>query len=163
MALGIGTWLAGLALLLIVAALVALPLLDRQAPLAEPPSVRDALEAERQAIVRGIRELDFDFRTRKLDEADYRVLRQAQVLRGADILRRIEAIDQAEAAAGGQDATGPGADRIDAEIEARVAALKGGEPDGAATKDQAAVACPSCGAPTRAGDLFCGKCGHRLG
>jgi hypothetical protein len=161
MALGIGTWLAGLALLLIVAALVALPLFDRKTPSAEPPSPRDALEAERQAVVRGIRELDLDFRTRKLDEGDYRALRQAQVQRGAEILRRIEAIDQA--AGGARSAAELAAARIDAEIEARVAALKAGVPDGGAAQARAPAACPSCGAPARAGDLFCGKCGQRLG
>ncbi len=150
MILGIGTLLAGLALLLIVAAVVALPLLDRKTPVAEPPSARDALEAERQAIVRGIRELDFDRRAGKLDEGDYRAMRLALVQRGADILRRIEAMDQA-AGAPSDDAHSDA--RVDAEIEARIAALKG---------EPAAAPCPSCGAPIRTGDQFCPRCGHRL-
>jgi hypothetical protein len=154
MTLGIGTLLAGLALLLIVAAVVALPLLDRKTPVAEPPSARDALEAERQAIVRGIRELDFDRRAGKLDEADYRAMRLALVQRGADILRRIEAMDQAAGAAPDDAPDAARSDaRVDAEIEARIAALKG---------EPAAAPCPSCGAPIRTGDQFCARCGHRL-
>ena len=45
---------------------------------------------ERAAVVRTIRELDLDYRTGKLNEADYKGLREAQVQRGADTLRELD-------------------------------------------------------------------------
>jgi hypothetical protein len=103
-----GTLLLALALLIVVGLLVAVPLLDKPAPAIEPPAAREQLEAERLAVIRAIRELDFDFKTGKLNDDDYKQLREAEVKRGAEILR---ALDQHKA----------DAHAIDAAIEAAVA------------------------------------------
>lgn len=46
-----GTLLLGLALLIILALVVALPLFDRKTPSIEPPSQRETLEQERRAVI----------------------------------------------------------------------------------------------------------------
>lgn len=162
--MGIGTLLIGLALLIVVAALVALPLMDRRLPVVEPPSPRDQLEAERRAIVASIRDLDFDHRTHKLAEADYTALRLAQVQRGAEVLRQLEALQRpdnasADPAASEQDR------RIDREIETAIAALKQQAPAGQPPAPSAAggqTVCSQCGRPAKTGDRFCSGCGHAL-
>lgn len=129
MTFGIGTLLAGLALLVFVVALVMMPLLKPKTPLAQPTSQRDMLEAERAAIVRSIRDLDFDYRTHKLNEQDYRSLRLALVQRGAEVLRELDSLKQQPSPASTQDAE-DGVDALDAsrdaEIEAAVARLRQG-------------------------------------
>ncbi len=156
MTLGIGTLLIGLALLVIVVVLVLLPLLEPKSPLAQPASQRDALEAERAAIVRSIRDLDFDYRTHKLNEPDYRVLRQGLVQRGADVLRELEALNQTQPAPDTVDDDAA----VDAQIEAAVLALRRGEHP--AARVSGVAHCPACGHPVLPDDRFCAKCGHAL-
>ena len=90
----IGTFLLALALLLIVAVLIAIPLFDRKRPAVQPPNERDLLEAERQGVVRSIREIDFDHRTHKIPDDEYAVLRIEAVQRGAKVLQQLEQLPQ---------------------------------------------------------------------
>ncbi len=113
----LGTLLLTLALFLLIALLVGLPLLDKKTPALQPPSLRDQLEAERVNIIRSIRELDFDHKTGKMDNDDYKALRETWVKRGADILREL---DQQKLAHADAD------DEIEAEIQKRAAKLKRG-------------------------------------
>jgi len=135
--MGIGTILIGLALLTVIIALVISPLLEPRRPAVEPPNLRESLQAEREGVIRAIRELDLDFRTRKLNDDDYKTLREAQVQRGAAVLREL---DQLEAS-----------DDIDAQIEDRIAHIR-----------REAAECPSCGMAVRSSDRFCANCGYRF-
>ncbi|GIV83421.1 MAG: hypothetical protein KatS3mg052_0428 [Candidatus Roseilinea sp.] len=138
----------GLALLIIVALVVALPLFDRKTPAIEPPSRREALEQERRAVISAIRELDFDYRTGKIGAEDYKRLREARVAQGAQILREL---------ADEHSATDTD---VEAEIEAQVARLrKVAASDGRAP---ARAVCPSCGRVVGADDKFCPQCGRHL-
>jgi rubrerythrin len=158
----IGTLLLGLALLIIVAVVVALPLLGRKMPAIKPPSRREALEQERRAVISAIRELDFDHRTGKIAEEDYKRLREAQVARGAQILRELDALNDGDAR---DDARDDAHHDVDAEIEAEIARLRTivqtDRRRGSAPTKQ--VICPSCGYAAGVGDKFCPQCGHRLG
>lgn len=147
----LGTLFLGLALLIVVVIVVALPLLDRKTPAIQPPSRREALEQERRAIISAIRELDFDFRTGKIGEADYKLLREARVARGAQILRELAELDETE-------------DDVEADIEAQVARLRTVRAaDGQARAGRpGTVTCPSCGHVAGANDKFCPQCGQRL-
>ena len=137
----IGTLLLGLALLIIAGFIIALPLLDRRRPALQPPSKRTALEAERKDTVRAIRELDFDHRTHKINDDDYKQLREAHVQRGAQVLRDLSVL----------------AERNDGdEIEQRVAALR------KRADVDATLTCPACGRAVTAVDKFCPQCGRRL-
>lgn len=136
----LGTLLLSLALFVIVGLIIVLPLLDRRRPAVQAPSRRAELEAERQDIVRAIRELDFDHRTRKINDEDYKQLREGYVQRGAAVLRELSATSERD---------------VDAEIEQRVAALR-------SVGDASARACAACGATVDAADRFCPKCGTLL-
>lgn len=135
--MGIGTILIGLALLTVITVLIISPILEPYRPALESPSRRQELEVERETIIRSIRELDLDFRTHKLNEDDYKSLREAQVQHGAALLRELDQL-----AADDTD------DNIDAQIESKVAALRSQVPT-----------CPSCTVPLRKGDRFCANCG----
>jgi hypothetical protein len=136
----LGTLLLGLALFAIVGLIIALPLMDRRRPAVRAPARRDALEAERQDIVRAIRELDFDHRTRKINDEDYKQLREGYIQRGAAVLRELSMTNERD---------------MDAEIEQRVAALR-------SAGDAAASLCPACGATVGTASNFCPKCGTPL-
>jgi hypothetical protein len=138
----LGTLLLGLALLAVVGWVVVLPLFDRRRPAIKPPTRREALENERREIVRAIRELDFDYRTKKIDEEDYRRVRDDYVQRGAHVLRDLNAL---------------GEPNVEDDIERRVAALRVDAGDPAST-----LACPSCSGAIGANDKFCPHCGQRL-
>ncbi|MDW8394890.1 MAG: hypothetical protein RMM31_01455 [Anaerolineae bacterium] len=105
----LGTLLLGLAVLVLTAMIVALPLFDRKAPAVRPPTPREALEMEHETIVRNLRELDFDYRTRKINEEDYRQLRAALIQRGAEVLRGLRSARERD---------------VDEEIESAVAAAR---------------------------------------
>ena len=149
--MGIGTILVGLALVVIVAILIAMPLLEPGGQSVEHSAnsrERDSLELERATIVRTIRELDFDFRTGKMDESDYKVLREAQVRRGADVLQTLDALP------------------LDAPSEPEDEAQQRGEPDAGEGADVPPVsapgACPSCRVLIQPGVRFCPNCGTRI-
>lgn len=161
MTFGIGTLLIGLALLVVVVALVMMPLLGPNTPPAQPASRRDALEAERAAIVRSIRDLDFDYRTHKVNEADYQALRLGLVQRGTDILRELDALEEAAPASAQEAAQDRDDDAaLDAEIEAAVARLRQSAFSVAAPR--AGMVCPACGSSVLPTDRFCAKCGYAL-
>ena len=101
-----------LSLLLIVMVLVAIPLFDRKRPAVQPPDARTALEVERRAAIHAIRELDFDYKTHKLDDDEYKVLRSEAVQHGARILQQLESLPL---------------HNIDDEIESQVAKLRNDE------------------------------------
>ncbi|MEO6062374.1 MAG: zinc ribbon domain-containing protein [Thermoflexales bacterium] len=143
MTVPIGTLLAALALLLVVSALIAQPLLGPRRPAVLPESERDRLERKRKRIVRAIREVDFDRGTGKLDAEDHSQLRTDLQAQGADALRALGALQ-----------TTPGARDIDAEIEASVAALR--------EKPDSSRHCAKCGGLVKLEDQFCPRCGARL-
>ena len=143
MTLPIGTLLAALALLLVVAALIAQPLLGPRRTAVLPESERDRLERERKRIVRAIREVDFERGTGKLNDEDYARMRADLQAQGADVLRALGPLQPAQ-----------GTRDIDAEIEAAVAALR-------ETPDSARH-CAKCGGAAKSGDRFCPRCGARL-
>lgn len=159
----IGTLLLGLALLIIIGFVIALPLFDRRRAALQPPTKRQSLEGERRDIVRAIRELDFDHRTHKINDDDYKQLREQHVQRGAQVLRELSALD---AAADALDVTiapaatvASDADAADIAIERRIAALrKGGKHAAHPSKGT----CPNCGKAITSADKFCPQCGHKL-
>jgi rubrerythrin len=139
--LPLGTYLLALALVLVLGLVIALPLFDRKRPAVKPPSRRESLERERQDIIRAIRELDFDHRTGKINDEDYKIIRDSHVQRGAQVLRDLNALEEVD---------------IDEVIETKVAALR-------KTRDEAEDNhCPKCNALVSEADKFCPQCGHAL-
>ena len=84
------TYFAAAALFIVCVAFVISPLLEKR-QLAQPlPTLLESLDAERQTIIRNMRDLDDDYRLGKIAEADYHFLRLAQVQQGTTILSQIE-------------------------------------------------------------------------
>ncbi len=105
------------------------------------------LLAQRDGLYATLRDLDLDFQLGKLDEADYRGLREKYLSRAAAVLHEIDAFRS----------NGGGAS-LDDELEREIAALRRStaEKGGAA----GARVCRNCGRSFQDGDRFCGKCGQ---
>ena len=116
----LGSLLLALALLLLVAAYIARPILDRageeRAESAPADAIYDRVNrlAERENVLAALRDLDFDHTTGKIAQEDYRAQRAALVGQGVAILRQLDAL--------GLD--GRGAAELDTEIEAAIAARR---------------------------------------
>jgi hypothetical protein len=135
----IGAIFIGLAIAMVTAAYVAEPLIRTQrklAPSQKPETNRKAeAEAEYRATLNAIRDLDFDFQTGKVLQADYGALREHYAARGAALLKELDQFRAAPRPASD--------DEWEAAIRAR----------------RKAQACPACGRAYKPGDKFCGKCG----
>ncbi len=179
-----GSLLLGLALLIVVAAFVLRPLVEKSGARAtharssaRENGTREALLRQRDAIYAAIRELDFDFRLGKISEEDYHPQRERLALQGVAILKQLDALSpdgdaglegeiEAEIARRRRKRTGPAgqtaparqAGLSNAEIEAQIRALRR-----KSATSPVASACPRCGAATSPEDRFCRNCGAALG
>jgi hypothetical protein len=142
-------------------------------------SPRDKLLAERDALYTTIRDLDLDFQTGKLVEADYRVMREKYTARGVEILQELDALPhlgqlqargrkpevgneieaavQARRQAKARPAQAASEDNIEAAIRAKRKSRIGDQPSAVGGH-----VCPSCGTPCDPADRFCAKCGTAL-
>jgi hypothetical protein len=142
----LGSVFLGLGLALVVATILARPLLEGGTSQAIGQDSRlSALQAERDRVLTRLQELDMDAAMGKVMQEDFERERSMLMQRGADVLREIDAYNTFETAAG------PGED-LDEKIEAAIAAVR-------ATGEEPAGFCPSCGEPVRVGDQFCTHCG----
>ena len=89
---------------------------------------------QRDVVLNALRDLDFDFKTGKVSEEDYKPLR-AQLM--------VEAAQYMETEKKGDD-----------QLEQMIRARR--------TPKQEGARCRHCEAPIRAGDLFCSSCGKRI-
>jgi len=101
----------------------------------QAPIRRRELERDKQAVLKGIREIELDYQMRKIAEADYRDLLQRYRARAMRIIRELDAGDDYRSL-------------IEDELKARLA--------------MAAGACPSCGSTNDTDARFCKKCGGKL-
>jgi len=114
--------LIALVLSLIAWALVARPLLRPARPERAAESSRrhqrDRVETYYERVLTNIRDLDEDFATGKINDADYRAEREVWVLRGIRLLRVRDQLEREE------NPDGDDAARIDRAIEEAVAAYR---------------------------------------
>jgi type II secretory pathway pseudopilin PulG len=109
-----GAILVGLIVTLVVAAVVFLPLIQgRRRNTAADEAVRNAavLQDQLQRLVNAVRDLDFDFDTGKITEADYVTQRKLLIGRGVSTLLRLDEARKNEAV-------------LDSEIEQMVASAR---------------------------------------
>ncbi len=95
-------------------------------------------EARRRVTLLALRDVEYDYHTGKLDEADYLALRKEL---SAEALAALEAAD-----------ADPEAPALD--LEAEIAAVRAGL--------EAGTTCASCGHRNPEGSRFCASCGQAL-
>jgi len=169
----IGSILLGLALLVVIAFVVARPLLERPDVADDPLRPADLLLASRERVLTQLRDLDFDRTMSKINEADYTAQRAQLVAEGVAILKQLDdlglpqagaeaggAVDEIEAAVAQLRArrAAPTVPDVDDQIEAGVTAVRRAGKAPAAEK----IFCTHCGAEAVPGDRFCARCGTAL-
>ena len=143
----------------IVAVVVGYPLW-RPGPQAPPDPIGPAatvaaLEDRKLQIYAGIRELGFDYRMDKLEQADYDVEVERLKAEAIGVVRQIDELRR-------QPPRGPD------ELEAEIAAFRQQLDDPSTTanddesKDEAGQFCTQCGTPGGREDRFCAACGNQL-
>jgi hypothetical protein len=175
--------LIGLTMAVIVAAYIAAPFTARSRVIAVPEeTLREKLQAERDTVLFALRDLDFDFQTGKLGEADYRATRERYAARGVEILKELDALgdegkspaavaDEIEAAVQARRKAKPvpsalKEDDIEAAVRARRQSARGAPQSTtlapAVTSAGVRTQCPECGRPIDPSDRFCARCGAAL-
>ncbi len=129
---------------LFVSFFVALPLLRSASGKAVPVDgdravTRRELEAERDRHLLAVAELDLDYEAGKLNEDDYRKLRERHKSAAMAVMRRLEALDAVQAESTRKD-----------------------EPTGPAIEGEGAHFCTQCGRRLAPEDRFCAQCGTRV-
>ncbi len=162
------------AIIVVVIAVIAYPLFNGTGPeTASTPNALDEFIAQRDSAYDAIRDLDFDFQMGKLSQSDYEALRDKYKARAAQALQQIDAAVGADGAdtrieeqvarlrekRSGAKAPSTNGNHREDDVEQEVARLREKRSGAKAT---ATNGCPNCGAPYRAGDQFCSKCGAKL-
>ncbi len=140
---------------------VLLPILRGDwATLESPDDEITEVDARKQAALRGLRDAEYDFRTGKLDQADYQILK-------SDLARQaLEAIEEESATSPAPDkgtlADAPGKSAESAardanrdKLETEIARVRKGIAQGRT--------CPACGHLNVKKSRFCTGCGGALG
>jgi len=118
---------------------------DKDIPEAPPPSPTAHLEERRAQIYENLRDLQFEYRTGKLSDADYQLTKTGLQRELAHVLAQIDAIKQAQPA----------------KVQAAVAA-PAAVPAVANGAKATSNACPHCGAQFSQALRFCGECGKPM-
>ena len=119
-----------------------------KAPLVSLDEEFTEAEARRHLTLVALRDVEYDYATGKVDERDYRRLRDELAREALDALQEVRR--SREQAGGPPRAQDTLADDLEQEIAAYRAALRAG------------TLCDRCGAANVAEALFCATCGSRL-
>jgi cytochrome c-type biogenesis protein CcmI len=142
------------AIVLAVAAVffVLYPVLSgREAPMEREESELTEAQHRKNVALLALRDIEYDYHAGKLDDADYRTLRQ-QI--SAEALEALDA-EEAERLGRNRASAGAGASAVErAGIEAEIAALRASIREG--------TVCTHCGHPNPRGSRYCGDCGAAL-
>lgn len=117
----------------------------------------EALVSRKVALVQALRDIEYDWKTNKISEEDYRRFKKSCERQAVGVMRRLNALHGGER---DWDAV------IDRAIEER---LEGADPETASkpwsdesTADDESLSCNGCQAPIATGDVFCSQCGTRV-
>lgn len=160
----IGSILIGLALTVMVGALIAQPFIERRGMREKQVTAAEALLAEREALLVALRDLDFDHAVGKITTEDYTPQRAQLAAQAVAVLKQMDALGLSpatetveaqieRAVASRRAAAAP--PTADAQMEAAIAARRQTAPAGGAV-------CAHCHTPAGADDRFCAKCGRAL-
>jgi hypothetical protein len=148
----LGSLFVGLALVILVAAYIIKPILDRTGTtISETERRLSMLQAEQDRVLAAIEELEMDQTMGKVAQEDFHVQRQELLVRGADLLREQDELDPR-----GMDGevADEGLASLESEFEAAVAKLRG------SAEGPSVGFCGACGSTLISGDRFCASCGE---
>jgi hypothetical protein len=155
----IGSLLIVFALLIIIVAFIARPLLEKHPGMVtEVKRYGSELRAERDQILMNLQELDMDHAMGKISADEYENQRIVWVARGAAIMRELDRLDGVtpiEPASGSWEKDRDLQD-LETQIEMEILRRRG------LVKEGAAKYCPQCGIKLQAGDRFCTRCGSEV-
>lgn len=156
----ISSILIGLILLVASLAFVSLPFRQKQGASLKASEAEGHHDGRRESVFSALRDLDFDFKTGKVDEEDYTPLRARLMAEAAQYIEqekreeeKLEVLIQTRRVM----------QRSAILCENCGASLEAGQRY--CTKCGTAAGrelCASCGKPNRTGDQFCSSCGSRL-
>ena len=150
----------GLALLAAALAYISLPFRQKQLKSPNSAHAQTQSEGQREVILSALRDLDFDFKTGKISEEDYTPLRIQLV---AEAARYIETEEKEEQQLEALIQTRRAAQRTSSACQHCGAPMRADQrfcsKCGSAANNEF---CPSCGKEIHAGDLFCASCGTKL-
>ena len=121
----------------------------------------EALVSRKVALVQALRDIEYDWKTNKISEEDYRRFKKSCERQAVGVMRRLEALH------GGNhdwDAVIDRAlqERLDA-MDADYAQQPWDEArSGDGSADAGPPTCQDCHAPLSTGDIFCSQCGTRV-
>jgi len=168
----IGSILLGLAMLVLVGLFIARPLIKPESRSKQELTLRQALLTQKEALLIQIKNLDFDYETGKMPEADYRQQRDGLMVEATAVLKQLDALDEGEISA--DPALEPemvaSTSDTEAAIEAAIAARRTKPAPTSPTPAEIEPPsnngksnfCPQCGQSTDPDDKFCANCGHKL-
>ena len=120
------------------------------------------VDARKQAALRGLRDAEYDFRSGKLDQADYQLLKSNLACQALEAMQEESAAEPAADQGTPTDATAKPAESAapapapDGDsLEAEIARVRKGMAEGRT--------CPGCGHLNVEKSRFCTDCGGRLG
>jgi hypothetical protein len=88
--MSIGSFILALAFIVGIGMIVAWPLITKAQDKHLSKRDQTPLQTQYEAVVMSLRDLDFDYQTGKLLEADYQLQRERLMQLGADLLRRLD-------------------------------------------------------------------------
>ena len=187
-----GTFLLILALVLLVALIVGCPFYekeDHRKTVRKPEQTGSQLStllAERDRVLRSLKELEFDYYLGKIPEADYPNQRKLLIQEGVEVLKNLDKLQLSESNTGVyQRVEGDNAPQRDSLEKLspkpngngrKSASLAAGSVVAAADdeievllanrrrsrRDRATGFCPKCGSPHHKSDQFCPRCGAKI-
>ena len=122
------------------------------APLRREESEQTEAEARKRVALLGLRDVEYDYATGKLDDTDYRELRSELATEALEAMEAEESVGEGEAEDGDRGGY-PAARSLD-ELEEEIARYRAALREG--------ILCPSCRHLNDAGSRFCARCGSTL-
>ena len=149
----------GLVLLGIALYIIAMPFRQKEGKGAGKSKAAASNERRREEVLLALRDLEFDFKTGKVTEEDFRPLHAQLIAEAARFVESEKEDDQQLEALIQTRRTAKALQKCDSCGAPMNAGQKFCSKCGATAKTES---CPSCGKKIHAGDLFCSSCGTRI-
>jgi hypothetical protein len=149
-----GVFIGGILVVVGVVAFVLHPIVaQRSAPLGRLEDEPTEAQARKRIALMALRDVEYEFATGKLDEADYGSLKSELAAEALEAIRVEESERREASTSAGAEDRHPGAVEL-LELEEEIEAYRAGL--------RQAIACERCGGLNEMGSRFCANCGTKL-